>query len=133
MLNQNFIVSKWSIVSTNILWAFSVFILISLFTIENANNIVLPEVLKTVCHHIDDEWKTLARYIGITEYDMQNIDFDSKTTALKMMKCFENINNNITWKYLKTQLQKVNRYEIIELIKKESLLTIGMFRCHTLN
>ena len=101
--------------------------LVSLFITENAINIVLPDVLKIVCHHINDEWKTLARYIGIAEYDMQKIDIDSKTTALKMMKCFENINNNITWKYLKTQLQKVNRYEIIELIKKESLLTIGTY------
>ena len=43
------------------------------------------------------------------------------------MKCFEEINDNVIWKFLKIQLQKINRFDIIANIKNETLLTIGKY------
>ena len=87
---------------------------------------MLSEVLQIVADKIEnDEWKKLANYIGITTNALQKIDSQIETTSSKMMKCFEEKNDNITWKFLKTQLQKINRLDIIEIIKNETLLTIG--------
>ena len=94
--------------------------------IGNPSNIVLSEVLQIVADKIkDDEWKKLANYIGITTNIMHKIDSQIETTSSKMMECFGQKNDNITWTFLKTQLQKINRLDIIEIIKNETLLTIG--------
>ena len=104
------------------------------FIIGNPSNIVLSEVLQIVADKIkDDEWKKLANYIGITEDTMHNIDTQIEKTSSKMMKCFEQKNDNITWTFLKTQLQKINRLDIIEIIKNETLLTIGKFFIFSIN
>ena len=89
---------------------------------------MLPEVLKIVVDGIkDDEWKKLANYIGIKN-SVEKIDKESKTTKEKMVKCFEEINDNITWKFLKIQLQKINRFKMIATIKDKTLLTIGKYQ-----
>ena len=96
--------------------------------VGNPSNIVLPEVLQIISDEINDgEWKKLANYIGITKNAVENIEIESETTKEKMMKCFEEINDNITWKFLKIQLQKINRYDIIEIVKNKTLLTIGKY------
>ena len=96
--------------------------------IGNPSNIVLSEVLQIVGDKIkDDEWEKLANYIGITTNTIHKIDTQIEKTSSKMMKCFEQKNDNITWTFLKTQLQKINRLDIIEIIKNETLLTIGKF------
>ena len=96
--------------------------------VGNPSNIVLPEVLQIVADEIyDGEWKKLANFIGITQNTVEKIIIESETTKEKMMKCFEEINNNIIWKFLKIQLQKINRFDIIAIIKNETLLTIGKY------
>ena len=87
---------------------------------------MLSEVLQIVADKIrKDEWKKLANYIGIMSNALQQIDTQIETIPSKMMKCFEIKNDNITWKFLKTQLQKINRLDLIEIIKNETLLTNG--------
>ena len=96
--------------------------------VGNPSNIVLPEVLQIVADEIyDGEWKKLANYIGITKHNVEKIDIESETTKEKMVKCFEEINDNITWKFLKIQLQIIDRFDIIAIIKNETLLTIGKY------
>ena len=86
---------------------------------------MLSEVLQIVADEIrKDEWKKLANYIGITPNALQQVDTRRETISSKMMKCFEIKNDNITWKFLKTQLQKINRLDLIEIIKNETLLTV---------
>ena len=87
---------------------------------------MLSEVLQIVADNIRKyEWKKLANYIGIASNALQQIDTEIELISSKMMKCFEIKNDNITWKFLKTQLQKINRLDLIEIIKNETLLTIG--------
>ena len=89
---------------------------------------MLPEVLQIVSDKVNEpEWEKLAKYIGTAKDAVEKINIESETTKEKMMKCFEEINDNITWKFLKIQLKKINRFDIIEIIKNESLLTIGMY------
>ena len=94
--------------------------------VENRSNIVLSEVLQIICDNIkEDELEKLATLIGITKDYVEKIDIKSESTASKMMKCFEKERNSITWKFLKAQLQKINRFDIIEMIKNETLPTTG--------
>ena len=96
--------------------------------VGNPCNIVLPEVLQIVADEIKDgEWKKLANYIGTAKNAVEKINIESETTKEKIMNCFEEINDNITWKFLKIQLQKINRFDIVTIIKNETLLTIGMY------
>ena len=89
---------------------------------------MLAEVLQIVADKVNEgEWEKLAKYIGTTKDAVEKINTESETTKEKMMKCFEEINDNITWKFLKIQLQKINRFDIIEIIKNETLLTIGKY------
>ena len=91
---------------------------------------MLPEVLQIVADKINDgEWKKLANYIGTVKDAVEKINIESENTKEKMMKCFEEINDNVTWKFLKIQLQKINRFDIIAIIKNETLLTIGKHLC----
>ena len=95
---------------------------------------MLSEVLQIVADKIkDDEWKKLANYIGITTNTMDKIDTQIEKTSSKMMKCFGQKSDNITWTFLKTQLQKIDRLDIIEIIKNETLLTIGKFFSFSIN
>ena len=96
--------------------------------VGNPSNIVLPEVLQIVADNVKEgEWKKLATFIGTAKDNVEKIDIESETTKEKMMKCFEEINDNIAWKVLKIQLQKINRFDIMETIKNETLLTIGKY------
>ena len=89
---------------------------------------MLPEVLQIVADEINDrEWKKLANYISITKNAVEKINSESETTKEKMIKCFEEINDNISWKFLKIQLKKIDRFDIIANIKNETLLTIGKY------
>ena len=91
-------------------------------------------MIQIVCDHIDKDWKQLASFIGITEEVISLIDIKSEegirlksetTHDSKMMMCFNEIKNDIKWKKLKIQLQKINRRDILKMIKNETLLTIG--------
>ena len=87
---------------------------------------MLPEVLEIVADEIEvDKWKKFANNIGVK--NVRKIDKESITTKEKIMKCFEEINDNITWKDLKVELQKIDRSDIITIIKNKTLLTIGKY------
>ena len=89
---------------------------------------MLPEVLQIVADEInDEEWEKLANYIGAPKGAIEKINIEAETTKEKIMKSFEQINDNITWKFLKIQLKKINRFDIIPIIQNETLLTIGKY------
>ena len=88
----------------------------------------MPEVLQIVADKVKQgEWEKLANYIGITKSIVEKIIIESDTTKGRMVMCFEQINDNITWKFLKIQLKKINRFDIIANIRNETLLTIGKY------
>ena len=89
---------------------------------------MLPEVLQIVADKVDEgEFEKLAKYIGTEKDAVEKINIESETTKEKMLKCFEEKNDDITWKFLKIQLKKIDRFDIIENIKNETLLTIGKY------
>ena len=90
---------------------------------------MLLDVLQIICEDINDSWEGLAKCIGVPSDSIEKIDMESESSATKMKKCFDERNNNITWMNLKTELQKINRLDILNRIKNETLLTIGECLC----
>ena len=86
---------------------------------------MLPEVIEIVCNHINDDWKDLACFIGFTAEFINRIDKEAELTAAKMKMCLKEMRNNVSWKFLKMQLQKLGRLDIVEILKDKTLLTIG--------
>ena len=80
-------------------------------------------MLVTVSKHIGTQWKKLAVSLQIPY--VEDIDARLPTNELKMMKCFEKKSNNVSWKDLKTQLLKLNRDDIVDIICQESCVTVG--------
>ena len=95
------------------------------FIIADPTSIVLPEVIEVVCNHINDDWKDLACFIGLTEEFINRIDKEAELTATKMKMCLKEIRNNVSWKFLKMQLQKLGRLDIVKMLMDRTLLTIG--------
>ena len=86
---------------------------------------MLPDVIEIVCNHINDDWKDLACFIGLTEQFINRIDKEAEQKATKMKMCLKEMRNNVSWKFLKMQLQKLGRLDIVEMLKDRTLLTIG--------
>ena len=86
---------------------------------------MLPEVIEIVCNHINDDWKDLACFIGVTAEFINRIDKEAELTAAKMKMSLNEMRNNVSWKFLKMQLQKLGRLDIVEMLKDRTLLTIG--------
>ena len=79
----------------------------------------------TVSRLIGTQWKKLALSLLIPLQTVEDIGARFTTDELKMMKCFEKKSNNVSWKDLKTQLLKLNRDDIVDIICQESCVTVG--------
>ena len=88
---------------------------------------MLPDVIEIVCDQINDDWKDLACFIGLTAETINRIDKEAEQNATKMKMCLKEMRNNVSWKFLKMQLQKLGRLDIVEVLKNTTLLTIGKF------
>ena len=86
---------------------------------------MLPDVIEIVCNHINDDWKDLACFIGLTAEFINRIDMEEEIIATKMKMCLKEMRNNVSWKFLKMQLQKLGRLDIVVMLKDITLLTIG--------
>ena len=78
---------------------------------------MLQDVIEIVCDQINDDCKDLACFIGITAETINRIENESEKTATKMKMCLKEMRNNISWKFLKMQLQKLGRLDIVEILK----------------
>ena len=88
---------------------------------------MLPDVIEIVCNHINDDWEDLACFIGVTAEFISRTDQEAELTETKMKMCLKEMRNNVSWKFLKMQLQKLGRLDIIEMLMDRTLLTIGEY------
>ena len=95
--------------------------------LEPASDAVLIAALDIVCQEIGNQWDKIAIGMGTKLEIIDSISMQSLSTEEKMEKCFQYHRNNISWKKLKAELLKITRSDIIERIRKETLITGGIF------
>ena len=95
--------------------------------LEPVSDVVLISALDIVCQEIGNQWDQIAIGLGTKQETIDSISMQTLSTEEKMKKCFQHLKNNISWKKLKAELLKITRPDIIQRIRKETLITGGMF------
>lgn len=91
----------------------------------NHNAIISIDCRDMICNKIGDDWKRLASYlhleISVSDSEVEESSYEN------MKKCFESVQNRITWKEVCSGLQNLQRHDIVKKAEDETNLTLGKF------
>ena len=75
-----------------------------------------------ISYYIGTDWSRFARYLGLSDAEIDMIDNDNRKTlekAMQVMVKWKQKNGNVTWQQLKVNLESIERFDIIRQIEKE--------------
>ena len=89
------------------------------------DSFVTIPVLNVVSKSIGKDWKELSKELGHKPSLWANISLYFKGTDEPLQETFKILNHKILWKDLKQALQNINREDIITIIEKKKIITLG--------
>ncbi|XP_065678071.1 uncharacterized protein LOC105849428 [Hydra vulgaris] len=81
-----------------------------------------PRCCGEISYKIGNDWLRWGRHLGLSDSDLNNIDSDyikCYEKAYNVLKQWKQINGNLSWEKLKTQLITFKRFDIVVDIEKE--------------
>ncbi|XP_065652648.1 uncharacterized protein LOC136079899 [Hydra vulgaris] len=85
-------------------------------------DILISRCCGEISHKIGSDWLKWGRHLGLSDSDLDNIDSDNKKCydkADNVLKKWKQINGNLSWEQIKTQLRTFQRFDIVTDIERE--------------
>ncbi|XP_065673308.1 FAS-associated death domain protein isoform X2 [Hydra vulgaris] len=89
---------------------------------NSLNTELNSKLFDKVSYCIGTDWSRFARYLGLSDSEIDMIDSDNRKTlekAMQVMVKWKQKNGHVTWQQLKSNLESIERFDIIRQIEKD--------------
>ena len=89
------------------------------------NDLATRNVLDIIAKKINKYWRALSCELGVNVSIWKRLLFFNKSPEECLHQSFKELEHTIIWKSLKEKLIKIGQEDIVILVEKEDLITVG--------